>query len=216
MIRIVLADDHRLVREGIRALIESGTDAEVVGEADNGVEALQLVESLRPELLILDLTMPRMNGLQVLERVREKQPDLPVIVLSMHNDPGLIKQVLRLGARGYLLKDDLAEELNFAMKSVSLGNRYFSPSILTKMKTLEKIPDSLNPVEGLTPREREVFQMIVEGNSNQEIASALVISIKTVEKHRANLMGKLGAGDLATLLRIAIKFNYLNIDDPLI
>ncbi len=215
MIRIVLVDDHRLVREGIRALFDVSADCEVIGEADNGDEALRLAEALRPDILLLDLSMPRMNGLQVVERMAEQLPLIPVIILSMHNDPGLIKQVLRHGAKGYLLKDDLPEELHFAVRTVNQGNTYFSPSIISSIEQLENLPDSLNPVERLTPREREVFQLVVEGNTNQTIADTLVISIKTVEKHRANLMQKMGASDLAMLLRIAIKYGYLSIDDPL-
>ncbi len=209
MIRVVIADDHNLVRQGIRALLEKEDYIQVIGEAATGHEAISLVESLKPDVVVMDIVMPRMDGAQATERILALDTPTAVIILSMHSDTILAQQLLRQGIKGYLLKDSIAEELPLAIRFASQGRVYLSPaisdSVLTNlmMPQPEEIPESLGDL--LTPREREVLQLIAEGYTNSAIAEALTISVKTVEKHRANLMAKLDVHDLPTLIRVAIK-----------
>ena len=209
MIRVVIADDHNLVRQGIRALLEKEDYIQVIGEAATGHEAISLVESLKPDVVVMDIVMPRMDGAQATERILALDTPTAVIILSMHSDTILAQQLLRQGIKGYLLKDSIAEELPLAIRFASQGRVYMSPaisdSVLTNlmMTQPEEIPESLGDL--LTPREREVLQLIAEGYTNSAIAEALTISVKTVEKHRANLMAKLDVHDLPTLIRVAIK-----------
>ena len=209
MIRVVIADDHNLVRQGIRALLEKEDYIQVIGEAATGHEAISLVESLKPDVVVMDIVMPRMDGAQATERILALDTPTAVIILSMHSDTILAQQLLRQGIKGYLLKDSIAEELPLAIRFASQGRVYLSPaisdSVLTNlmMPQPEEIPESLGDL--LTPREREVLQLITEGYTNSAIAEALTISVKTVEKHRANLMAKLDVHDLPTLIRVAIK-----------
>lgn len=209
MIRVVIADDHNLVRQGIRALLEKEDYIQVIGEAATGHEAISLVEFLKPDVVVMDIVMPRMDGAQATERILALDTPTAVIILSMHSDTILAQQLLRQGIKGYLLKDSIAEELPLAIRFASQGRVYLSPaisdSVLTNlmMPQPEEIPESLGDL--LTPREREVLQLIAEGYTNSAIAEALTISVKTVEKHRANLMAKLDVHDLPTLIRVAIK-----------
>lgn len=209
MIRVVIADDHHLVREGICRLIESVKDIEVIGEAATGREAVDLVQSLQPEVVIMDIGMPRLDGGQATEQILSLKLPTQVVILSMYSDPVLAQQLLRQGAKGYLLKDSLAEELPLAIRAAFQGKMYLSPaisdSVLTKLMNpqSEEIPDDLGDL--LTPREREVLQLVAEGYTNRAIAEELTISVKTVEKHRANVMSKLEASDLPTLIRTAMK-----------
>jgi DNA-binding NarL/FixJ family response regulator len=209
VIRVVIADDHNLVRQGIRALLEKEDYIQVIGEAATGHEAISLVESLKPDVVVMDIVMPRMDGAQATERILALDTRTAVIILSMHSDTILAQQLLRQGIKGYLLKDSIAEELPLAIRFASQGRVYLSPaisdSVLTNlmMPQPEEIPESLGDL--LTPREREVLQLIAEGYTNSAIAEALKISVKTVEKHRANLMAKLDVHDLPTLIRVAIK-----------
>lgn len=209
MIRVIIADDHNLVRQGIRALLEKEDYIQVIGEAATGHEAISLVESLKPDVVVMDIVMPRMDGAQATERILALDTPTAVIILSMHSDTILAQQLLRQGIKGYLLKDSIAEELPLAIRFASQGRVYLSPaisdSVLTNlmMPQPEEIPESLGDL--LTPREREVLQLIAEGYTNSAIAEALTISVKTVEKHRANLMAKLDVHDLPTLIRVAIK-----------
>ena len=209
MIRVVIADDHHLVREGICRLIESVKDIEVIGEAATGREAVDLVQSLQPEVVIMDIGMPRLDGGQATEQILSLKLPTQVVILSMYSDPVLAQQLLRQGVKGYLLKDSLAEELPLAIRAAFQGKMYLSPaisdSVLTKLMNpqSEEIPDDLGDL--LTPREREVLQLVAEGYTNRAIAEELTISVKTVEKHRANVMSKLEASDLPTLIRTAMK-----------
>jgi DNA-binding NarL/FixJ family response regulator len=209
MIRVVIADDHNLVREGICRLIESVDGIEVIGEAATGREAVDLVASLKPEVVIMDIGMPRLDGGQATEQILSLGLPTQVVILSMYSDPVLAQQLLRQGAKGYLLKDSLAEELPLAIRAAFNGKMYLSPaisdSVLTKLMNpqTEEIPDDLGDL--LTPREREVLQLVAEGYTNRAIAEELTISVKTVEKHRANVMSKLDASDLPTLIRTAMK-----------
>lgn len=209
MIRVVVADDHNLVREGICKLIDGVADIEVIGEAATGREAVDLVASLQPEVVIMDIGMPRLDGGQATEQILSLDLPTRVVILSMYSDPVLAQQLLRQGAKGYLLKDSLAEELPLAIRAAFQGKMYLSPaisdSVLTKLMNpqTEEVPDDLGDV--LTPREREVLQLVAEGYTNRAIAEELTISVKTVEKHRANVMSKLDASDLPTLIRKAMK-----------
>jgi DNA-binding NarL/FixJ family response regulator len=209
VIRVIVADDHHLVRQGIRALLEKADDIEVVGEAAHGQEAVELVKRLAPDVLVMDIAMPRLNGNQALGRVRALGVAPQVVMLSMYSDETLVRQALRNGAKGYLLKRSVTEELLLAVRAASRGEIYLSPaisrSIVADYLTLQKDADACSPFERLTPREREVLQLIAEGHTNNAIAQILKLSVKTVEKHRSNLMSKLNVHDLAGLIRAAIK-----------
>lgn len=212
MIRLVLIDDHHLVRQGIRSLAERGGDVEVVGESDGGEKAIGLVEALKPDVVLLDIAMPEMNGLQLLARFASVAPSAHVVILSMHSDETLVQQALRLGARGYLLKSSLAEELLLAIRAAAHDEIYLSPPISRAILEglLKGLPAS--PVDLLTARERQVLQLIAEGNTNPEIARMLSLSVKTVEKHRTSLMDKLNIHDLAGLVRFAVKQRIVSLD----
>lgn len=216
MIRVVIADDHNLVRQGIRALLEKEDYIQVIGEAATGQEAINLAKSLKPDVVVMDIVMPRMDGTQATEHILSLDTPTEVIILSMHSDTILAQQLLRQGVKGYLLKDSIAEELPLAIRFASQGRVYLSPAISDSVLTTlmmpqpEEIPVSLGDL--LTPREREVLQLIAEGYTNSAIAEALTISVKTVEKHRANLMAKLDVHDLPTLIRVAIKHGLIFTD----
>jgi DNA-binding NarL/FixJ family response regulator len=209
VIRVIVADDHHLVRQGIRALLEKADDIEVVGEAAHGQEAVELVKRLAPDVLVMDIAMPRLNGNQALGRVRALGVAPQVVILSMYSDETLVRQALRNGARGYLLKRSVTEELLLAVRAASRGEIYLSPaisrSIVADYLALQKDASAGSLSEQLTPREREVLQLIAEGHTNNAIAQILELSVKTIEKHRSNLMSKLNVHDLAGLIRVAIK-----------
>jgi DNA-binding NarL/FixJ family response regulator len=208
MIRIIIAEDHTLVRQGIRALLEQSKEVSVVAEASTGHEAILLTEEHKPDVVVMDLSMPRMDGAQAAGRILDMDLPTQVIILSMHADTTMVQQLLRRGVKGYLLKDAVTEELMLAIRSVSQGKMYLSPTISdTVMTMLLSPPDASaeNAADLLTPREREVLQLVAEGNTNSAIANTLNISIKTVEKHRAHVMSKLEVNDLASLIRAAMK-----------
>jgi len=208
-IRVIVADDHHLVRQGIRALLEKADDIEVVAEAADGQEAVGLVERLAPDVLLMDIAMPRLSGIQAVGRVRALGVGTQVVILSMYSDEALVRQALRSGAQGYLLKRSVSEELLLAVRAASRGEIYLSPgicqSVVADFLARQTDADKLSPFERLTSREREVLQLISEGHTNNAIAQVLKVSAKTVEKHRANLMSKLRVHDLAGLIRAAIK-----------
>jgi DNA-binding NarL/FixJ family response regulator len=209
VIRVIVADDHHLVREGIRALLERADDIEVVGEAADGQEAVELVQRLAPDVLVMDIAMPRLDGAQATERVRALGVATQVVILSMHSDETLVRRTLRSGARGYLLKRSVTEELLLAVRAAARGEIYLSPaisaSLLEEFLAVQADSEGRRPFDLLTPREREVLQLVAEGHTNTAIAQILKVSAKTVEKHRANLMSKLSVHDVAGLIRIAIK-----------
>lgn len=216
MIRVIIAEDHNLVRQGIRALLEKSGEVQVVGEAATGEEAVQLAEKEKPDVVVMDLAMPRLDGAQASERILSLSLPTQIIILSMHSDTTMVQQLLRRGVKGYLLKDAVTEELMLAVRSVSQGKIFLSPTISDSVMSMLISPPSSQAetaVDLLTPREREVLQLVSEGHTNSAIADILSISVKTVEKHRANLMTKLEVNDLASLIRESIRRGLIILED---
>lgn len=214
-IKIVLADDHLVVRQGLRSLLESEEGLRVVGEAADGIEALSLVEKLHPDVLVMDLMMPNLNGLEATMQLSKRGLKTRIVILSMHSDDAYVIRALRNGAIGYVLKDSSAEDLVRAVREAVLGNRYLSSALSRRMlETFINNSDSdeLDPYHILTDREREILQMVAEGASNAAIGDKLSISPRTVETHRANMMRKLDLHTQAEVIRYAIKHGILSID----
>ncbi|RPI74123.1 MAG: DNA-binding response regulator [Desulfobacteraceae bacterium] len=207
--RIVIAEDHTILREGLRALLSSHPNLEIVGEARDGQEAIRAVEKHRPDLILIDLSMPRMNGLEALAEIKKQHPETKVVVLTVHKTEEYVLAALKRGANGYVLKDADHAELRLALDQVLTGKRYLSPGISQQVIEgyLEgrKQPKTGSAWESLTDREREVLKLIAEGYKNKEIADFLFISLKTVEKHRTNLMNKLDLHNTAALTSLAIE-----------
>jgi DNA-binding NarL/FixJ family response regulator len=208
-ITVLLADDHTIVREGLRMLLAAEDDIVVVGEADNGRKAIQLAKKLRPAVVVMDIAMPLLNGLEATRRIRKAIPDTKVLILSAHSDEEYVEQVIALGAAGYLMKQTSASYLAKAIHEVQKGNTYFSPSVGHRLENLDPKPSDQRGVvrkkgTALSSREMEVLQLIAEGKANKQVARELGISIKTVEKHRQHLMHKLDLHDTAGLTRYAI------------
>lgn len=216
MIRVIIADDHHLVRQGIRALLEKADEIEVIGEAADGQEALKLVRAHTPDVVVMDISMPRLDGIQATQHICALDKPPRVIVLSMHSKANIVQQVLRSGAKGYLLKSSISEELVWAIQAAVRGEVYLSPgisqAILDNLWALKEELGESSTATLLTPREREVLQLVAEGNTNTEIAEILTLSPKTVEKHRANLMAKLKVNDLPSLMRVAVRDNLIFIE----
>jgi DNA-binding NarL/FixJ family response regulator len=206
-IRVVLADDHALVRAGIRALLEKLPGIEVVGEADNGREALELIKKREPNLILLDISMRELGGLEVLPRIVKDFPAVKVLILSGHANEEYVIRALRSGAAGYMLKDAATAELQLAIDSVTQEKTYLSPSISRTVidNYLERVGGPISPLEQLTPRQREILQLIAEGKNTKEIAHTLGISVKTVEAHRLQLMARLDIHDVPGLVRYAVR-----------
>jgi len=207
-ITVLLAEDHMIVREGLRALLGAEGDIEVVGEARTGRQAVQLTKKLRPAVVVMDIAMPQLNGLEATQRILKAVPATRVLILSAHGDDGYLRRVVALGAAGYLIKQTSANLLARAIREVHKGNTFFSPSIAKRLRSLSlNAPDgcrSLKKKGALSSRELEVLQLIAEGKANKQIARGLGISIKTVEKHRQHLMRKLDLHDTAGVTRYAI------------
>jgi len=214
MIRVLIAEDHNLVRQGIRALLEQNGDVQVIAEASTGQEAVELTQSHQPDVVVMDLSMPRMDGAQAAERILDMNLPTQVIILSMHSDTTMVQQLLRRGVKGYLLKSAVTEELMLAVRSVSEGKMFLSPTISNSVMTILLSPEATaeSMADLLTPREREVLQLIAEGHTNSAIADMLSISVKTVEKHRANVMSKMEVNDIASLIREGIKHGLILLD----
>jgi DNA-binding NarL/FixJ family response regulator len=206
-IRVLIADDHRLVRAGIRALLERLPGISVVAEANDGREVLRLVRQHKPHLVLMDIAMPALNGLEATRRVAKRFPEVRVIILSTYGDEEHVCQALHAGAAGYLLKGADLEELELAIRSVAQGETYLSPPVSKPviMEYLRRTNADLSPRERLSPRQAEILQLIAEGNTAKQIALELNISVKTVETHRTVLMKRLGVKDLAGLIRYAVK-----------
>jgi DNA-binding NarL/FixJ family response regulator len=205
--RVLLADDHALVRAGIRALMEKIPDVEVVGEAGTGREALELVRSTLPNIVLMDIAMTELGGLEALPRITKDFPSVKVVILSAHANEEYVIRALREGASGYMLKDSATTELELAINSVIQGKIYLSPSISRTVidDYLQRVSGAFSPLEQLTSRQREILQLIAEGKNTKEIAAELDISIKTVESHRLQLMDRLNIHDIPGLVRYAIR-----------
>lgn len=209
-IRVVIADDHAIVREGVRMILSAHPDIQVVAEAATGHQALAMAQATRPDVVIMDISMPGMTGIEATAQIRQRLPEVNVIALTMHEDDHYVFQLLRAGAAGYVLKRAAATDLVDAVRAASRGEAFLYPSVARTvvqdyLKRLESGEASPAQFDGLTPREREVLSLIAEGNTNQEIASRLYISIKTVQTHRAHIFEKLGLHDRTELVRYAIR-----------
>jgi len=219
--RVLLAEDHTLVRAGIRALLHNLTGIEVVAEASDGREALRVIKTYQPDVVLMDIAMAGLNGLEATARVTKEFPTVRVIILSMHSNEEYVAQALQAGAAGYLLKDAVAAELELAVTAVARGETYLSPAVSKHV-----IADYLRRASGgapsggeasstatlLTPRQREILQLIAEGHSTKEMAAILHLSVKTVETHRTQLMARLDVHDVAGLVRYAIRIGLVTPD----
>jgi two-component system, NarL family, response regulator NreC len=208
MPKIVLVEDHRILREGLRVLLEAQPDFSVIGEADDGLQAVELVERVTPDVLIVDLMLPGISGLEVTRQVHERLPQVRIIILSMHMDDSYVLQALTHGAIGYVLKDSSIAELVHAVNQVIDGHRYLSPPL--SERAIEIYMQSgqqgtMDPFDRLTTREREVLYLAAKGHTNSKIAEKLSISPRTVEVHRGNMMRKLGLHSQADLIRYSIR-----------
>lgn len=208
MTTIVLADDHHIVRQGLRALLEAEPDFSLVGETGDGLEAVQLAERLRPDVIVLDLMMPGLNGLEATRQIAARAPQTRVVILSMHANEAYVLEALRNGAAGYVLKDSSAAELVRAVREVVAGRRYLSPPLSERAieAYIQKAQETpRDPYDTLTNREREVLHLAAQGHSSAEIAARLSLSPRTVETHRAHLMRKLGLRSQTDLIRYALQ-----------
>jgi DNA-binding NarL/FixJ family response regulator len=209
LIRTILADDHNIVREGLRALLAVGGGIEVVAEAHDGREAVELTKLHSPEVVVMDIAMPILNGIEAARQIHAQFPATKIIILSAHSDDAYIDRVIEIGAVGFLVKQTSAQILAKTIKLVAAGGTYYSPSIAKRVENGYRKPGQIgglavSKATGLTAREQEVIQLVAEGQANKQVASVLNISIKTVEKHRQNLMDKLNIHDTAGLTRYAI------------
>ena len=214
--RVLLADDHRIMREGLRSLLDEVEGLDVVGEAENGREVLNMVDDLYPHLVIMDVGMPDLNGIEATRKLVDKKPNIRVIALSMHSDRQYVGGMLEAGACGYLLKDSAFEELEEALETVLNDQVYLSPDIADVIvkNFVRGMPTEAPSVYAqLTPREREVLQLIAEGLSTREIASRLDVSVKTVETHRRNTMEKLDLESVAELTKYALREGLTSLDN---
>lgn len=209
MIRIILAEDHAVMRRGLRLVLEGQKDFQVVGEASDGREAVALAESLKPNVAVLDITMPNMNGIEAASQISAKQLGVSIVVLSMHSDEGYVLRALKAGARGYLLKESPETDFIHAIRSVIQGKAFFSPAVsrllvedYVRQLQDKNIEDSYDL---LTPRERELLQLIAEGKSNKDVANMLNLSLYTVETHRGNIMEKLNLHSVPELILYAVR-----------
>ena len=215
MRRIVIADDHQIVRQGLQSLIKNENDLEVVGVADNGRRALQMARRLKPDVVIMDIAMPELNGIDAARQIVNEVPGVKIIALSMHSDRHFVEEMLRAGVMGYLLKESAFEELIKAVRVVCAGKKYLSPDVTEIVLRDFLAPPGGKGAEterGLTLREREVLQLIAEGRATKEIAERLHISVKTIETHRRNIMDKLNLHTVAELTKYAVRHGITSIE----
>jgi DNA-binding NarL/FixJ family response regulator len=211
-IRVLLADDHILVRAGLRKLLESIPNLEVVGEVNDGLALLTMVEQLHPDMVLMDIAMPGLNGLEATARVVKTWPDTRVVILSMHQSEEYVRQALRNGAAAYLLKDAAPAELDIAIKAVQRNETYLSPAVSKGVVSdyVQRLRSEDAPTTQLTPRQREVLQLIAEGHSTKDIARRLELSVKTVDTHRSQLMRQLDIHEVAGLVRHAMRIGLIS------
>ncbi len=216
MIRVILAEDHALVRAGIRALLEKAEDMKVLGEAADGQQVIELAEKMAPDVVVMDIMMPRLNGIQAAEKMHLMKIPARVVLLSMYSDEALIWQAIQNGVKGYVLKTSLGEELVWAVRAAARGETYLSTPVseivAQKKSSVSNLTDENAPFSMLSPREKEILKLIGEEYTSAEVAELLFISEKTVEKHRSSLMEKLQVRNLAGLVRVAIKYGLVNLD----
>lgn len=203
-IRILLADDHAVVRQGFKMILDAQPDMEIVGEAGNGREAVELAQKLKPDVVVMDVAMPELNGIEATRRVMEAVTHARVLALSMHKDSVYVREVLRAGARGYLLKDSGAADLVSAVRAVARGEGYLSPAVSDAVLD-DYRKHVTDPIDRLSSREREVLQMLAEGKTNKEIAAVLNLSVYTVDAHRGRIMEKLNLHSINELVRFAVR-----------
>ena len=203
-IRILLADDHGVVRQGFKMILGAQADMEIVGEAANGREAVEQAERLKPDIVVMDVAMPELNGIEATRRLAESAPHVRVLALSMHKDSVYVRETLRAGARGYLLKDSGANDLVAAVRAVASGEGYLSPAVSNAVLD-DYRRHVTNAIDLLTTREREVLQMLAEGQTNKEIAATLNLSVYTVDAHRGRIMEKLNLHSINELVRFAVR-----------
>ncbi|MDQ7858408.1 MAG: response regulator transcription factor [Armatimonadota bacterium] len=214
-IRVVIADDHAIVREGVRMILSAHPDIQVVGEAGGGEDAVAMAQSLHPDVVIMDISMPGMNGIEATQRIRQRAPEVNVVALTMHEDDHYVFQLLRAGAAGYVLKRAAATDLVDAVRAAVRGEPFLYPSaakgvVEDYLRRLQRGEAPRTSYDGLTAREREVLALIAEGHTNAEIAARLYISIKTVQTHRAHIFEKLGLHDRTELVRYAIRVGLID------
>jgi DNA-binding NarL/FixJ family response regulator len=214
-IRVLLADDHKIVREGLRSLLEKEPDIDVIAMADNGRTGLQLAGELRPDVAVIDIAMPEMNGIEAIRRISNENPGIKILALSMHSARRFVVEALSAGAKGYILKDCASEELVRAIRTVAVNETYLSPKIagVIVRDYMKRLPESQSSDNSLlSNREREVLQLVAEGHCTKEIAFALDVSVKTVETHRQQIMKKLNLHSVAELTRYAIREGITPLD----
>ena len=208
-IRVLLADDHKLIRGGLRLLVEQQPDLTVVGEANDGREAVSIAKSLKPDVVVMDIGMPNLNGIEAALQITQGHPEISVIILSMHSDESYVLRALKSGAKSYLLKDSAESDLIKAVHAVAGGKSFFSPAVskvlLDDYVRKLKRTGAEDAYDLLTPREREILQLVAEGNSNKEIANSLNLSVYTVETHRSNFMEKLSLRGIPELILFAVR-----------
>ena len=218
-IKIFLADDHSMLRDGLKMILENEEEFNIVGEAGDGREAYEMIEKLKPDVAILDISMPSMSGIELSRHLKKFLPDMKILILSRHDKDEYIKQVLQYGVEGYILKDDASDELIKAVKEVLKGNLYLSPrlasgiirEVITMQSESEEDVAEASPFEVLTPREREVLKLVAEGSNSREIAEMLRISLQTVKTHRVNIMRKLDIHKVNDLVAYAIKNGFIEV-----
>jgi DNA-binding NarL/FixJ family response regulator len=203
-IHILLADDHAVVRQGFKMILAAQPDMEIVGEAGNGREALDLAGQLQPDVIVMDVAMPELNGIEATRRVADVSPRSRVLALSMHKDSVYVREILRAGARGYLLKDSISSDLLAAVRAIARGEGYLSPGVSDAVLN-DYRQHVTDPIDLLTSREREVLQMIAEGKTNKDIATVLNLSVYTVDAHRGHIMEKLNVHSVTDLVRFAVR-----------
>ena len=203
-IHILLADDHAVVRQGFKMILAAQPDMEIVGEAGNGREALDLAGQLQPDVIVMDVAMPELNGIEATRRIADLSPRSRVLALSMHKDSVYVREILRAGARGYLLKDSIASDLLAAVRAIARGEGYLSPGVSDAVLN-DYRRHVTDPIDLLTSREREVLQMIAEGKTNKDIATVLNLSVYTVDAHRGRIMEKLNVQSVTDLVRFAVR-----------
>lgn len=217
-ITVLLADDHTIVRKGIRSLLEQESWIQIVGEAEDGLEAVKRAGMLLPDILVLDISLPLLNGLEVARRLNTQHPEIKIIILSMHDSEDLIYETLQVGVKGYILKKSAPDQLVSAIRAVSMGKSFFSPEISKlindrKIEQGQLVDNEFILIPALTERETEILQLVAEGYCNREIAKILFISIKTVENHRSKIMEKMNFRNIADLIKYAISKGIIQLRD---